>query len=728
MSAVQSKNFTLEDQALKDRAFKNAVLLFLTAWWLLLLAIYPNQVAAAPPTESATIGNSVSNTVSSLLGNFRNSPNQKFLPVERAFTVSNRQQADELLIDIRVTPEHYVYQDQFRFTSVAGLTVGTPTFSRAPTFEEDPAFGRVAVFDQDVQLRVPVAYTGVGTGTVAGELKFRWQGCAKAGLCYPPQIETIQIQATEPAAPTKSTVQSAVSVTSPDGQLATKTPDPANITAITDAKPPAAGIVSASAQRNVREQGELRPLSMPIPRVTISDLSVQSEQGNLPLQFAGQGNGNSVAVSAAAPAAVALDTDPFGLGQRPWLAIALLFLAGLGLAFTPCVLPMIPIVANLVARQHRRSAKHGLALSAAYVFGVASSYAMLGALIAAFGHQINLVAWLQQPAILIGFALIFVLLALHTFNLLPIRLPHAVRVRIERLGQIGQHERWAGSLFGSAVVGFFSALVVSPCVSAPLAGVLLSVSTVGDPLLGAVALFALGCGLGVPLMVLGATEGRLLPKAGNWLNWVRQGFGLLLLGVALYLLNRVFSTSLILAAWSALFMLLAVWMWSWQGRGQLLSRAVALMLGVWSGVQLMGVAQGQHDPWQPLAKTTSSVALSAPATTTAVQTITSVAELQQLQVSTPRLLVDVTADWCISCKIMERELFGVNAPAALTTWTRVKLDVTEPSVEAKQVLAQLHLFGPPALLFYQDGVLQARLVGETDLPTLQRQLDQLATP
>jgi thiol:disulfide interchange protein DsbD len=348
---------------------------------------------------------------------------------------------------------------------------------------------------------------------------------------------------------------------------------------------------------------------------------------------------------------------------------------------------------------------------------------MLGALIAAFGHQINLVAWLQQPSILIGFALIFVLLALHTFDLLPIRLPSVLRTKIERLGQIGQHERWAGSLFGSWLVGFFSALVVSPCVSAPLAGVLLSVSTVGDPLLGAVALFALGIGLGTPLMILGATEGRLLPKAGDWLNWVRQGFGLMLLGVALYLLNRVFSTSLILAAWSALFMLLAVWMWSWQGRGQLLSRTFALLLGVWGGLQLMGVAQGGHDPWRPLAPVTTAALATQ---LSAVETIYSVAELQQRQASTPYLLVDVTADWCISCKIMERDLFGVNTPAQLATWTRVKLDVTEPSDDAKQVLEQLRLFGPPALLFYQNGVLQASLVGETDLPTLQRQLNQLA--
>ena len=682
----------------------------LLLWCLVLFALCSIQTGQAADGIHATSSSS-GLSVGGLLGGLRSNPNQKFLPVERAFSVTSRQQGDELLIDIRVTPEHYVYQKQFRFTPAAGLTVGEPSFSQAPSFEDDPEFGRVAVFDQDVQLRVPV--------TGSGELSFRWQGCAKAGLCYPPQIEKIQLQASTPA-----TLPSNVSsvIVPPPAPVASRQPQTADIKV-----PPVAtvaqaqGLVAESAQRNLREQEALRPLSMPVPRVTITDLSVQSTQVDLPASATWQGQSTSTVGAAV----VALDTDPFGLGERPWLAIVLLFFAGLGLAFTPCVLPMIPIVANLVARQHRRSAKHGLVLSAAYAVGIASSYAMLGALIAAFGHQINLVAWLQQPSILIGFALIFVLLALHTFDLLPIRLPSFLRAKIERLGQIGQHERWAGSLFGSWLVGFFSALVVSPCVSAPLAGVLLSVSTVGDPLLGAVALFALGLGLGTPLMLLGATEGRLLPKAGDWLNWVRQGFGLMLLGVALYLLNRVFSTSLILAAWSALFMLLAVWMWSWQGRGQMLSRTLALLLGVWAGLQLMGVAQGGHDPWRPLSPAGAVGTMSS--TVTAVETIYSVAELEQRQANTPYLLVDVTADWCISCKIMERELFGANTPAQLTRWTRIKLDVTEPSLEAKQVLEQLQLFGPPALLFYQNGVLQARLVGETDLPTLQFQLNQLAT-
>ena len=684
---------------------KRAMLLVLSG--LLLLAANGLPLVAQASSDFGVGG---------LLGGLRTSPTQKFLPVERAFGVTSEQQAGELLIDIRVTPEHYVYQKQFRFTPVAGLTVGEPTFSRAPSFEDDPEFGRVAVFDQNVQLRVPV--------TGAGELSFRWQGCAKAGLCYPPQIEKIQVnapllsnsdarQASAPANPVSLDAVPDLVKNQPSTQVAVPPSEPVQAKNT--------GLVSQSAQRTLREQGNLRPLSMPVPWVSLTDLSVQSESVDLPVSMEWQG-----AASAATPVDTPdlVETDPFGLGERPWLAMLVLFFAGLGLAFTPCVLPMIPILANLVARQHRRSAKHGLALSAAYAVGIASSYAMLGALIATFGHQINLVAWLQQPSILIGFALIFVLLALHTFELLSIRLPQALRGKIERLGQIGQHERWAGSLFGSWLVGFFSALVVSPCVSAPLAGVLLSVSTVGDPLLGALALFALGLGLGTPLMLLGATEGRLLPKAGEWLNWVRQGFGLLLLGVALYLLNRVFSTALILGAWSALFMLLAVWVWSWQGRGQLISRTVALLLGVWAGLQLMGVAQGGHDPWQPLQRpmlTTAPVQ-------TKVETIYSAEQLQQRLNTTPRVLIDVTADWCISCKIMERDLFGTNTPAQMAMWTRVKLDVTEPSAEAKQVLEQLQLFGPPALLFYQNGQLVSRVVGEMNHAELVRQLDQLATP
>ena len=433
-------------------------------------------------------------------------------------------------------------------------------------------------------------------------------------------------------------------------------------------------------------------------------------------------------VAGVSPAVITTDLDPFGLAANPWAAMGLLFLAGLLLAFTPCVLPMLPIVANVVARQHRKSARHGLLLSGAYAIGVASSYAVLGAVVALFGHQVNLVGWLQQPEVLLSFAALFVLLALNTFELLPLRLPRFVSERIDRLGQIGHRQSWAGGVLGSGLAGFFSALVVSPCVSAPLAGVLLSVSTVGDPLLGAAALFMLGLGLSAPLMLLGATEGRLLPQAGAWLHWIRQGFGLLLLGVAAVLVGRVFDSALMLVMWALLLMLLALWMWQWHGRGPWVSRAFAIVLGVWSVLQLCGAALDHRDPWRPLQGMVqaSAVPVSADAVPMgAVPVITQLSQLQQMQSKYPRLLVDVTADWCISCKIMERELFGATPVAGLTQWQRVKLDVTETNADSQQVLAKLQLFGPPALLFYQQGQLVVRMVGEVSAEDLAQQLQQL---
>ena len=414
-------------------------------------------------------------------------------------------------------------------------------------------------------------------------------------------------------------------------------------------------------------------------------------------------------------------SDPFGLADHTLVALGLLFLAGLGLAFTPCVLPMLPIVANLVATQHRRSAGHGFLLAAGYALGVACSYALLGALVALFGHQLNLIAWSQQPAILIGFAVIFVVLALHSFDLFELRLPQFIRGRVERVGQYGQSAKWSGSVIGCWVAGFFSALIVSPCLSAPLAGVLLSVSTAGNPWLGALALFCLGLGLGVPLMILGATEGRFLPKAGNWLNWVRRGFGLLLFGVALILLNRVFQTSWMLLLWAVLSGFFALWLWYWAGRGRLLSKVLSVLVGIFAVLQVVGAALGATDPIRPL-----SPLLVQKQTAQSVDTIYTLAQLRQYQQQHPRLLVELTADWCISCKIVERELFLQNPAPELQQWTRVKLDVSQTTPESHAVLKALNVFGPPALMLYQDGQQVEQLLGEPEPQAFRTVLQQHA--
>lgn len=643
---------------------------------LLVVMAWCVQMAPAQASLSDPFGSS------SLLGKPKSSG--KFLAVEQAFGVQHQLEGQQLTLSFRVTPEHYLYQDRFKIKLPTGMTATDFVYDQAPTFEEDPEFGRVAVFAQDVVLTTTLK----GSGVVPVEIK--WQGCAKAGLCYPPQSYKFSVDLASAAAdaPITQLERSA-------GVRSIRIPMP---------------IPQLSLEQQIG-RGESTAVPLPVPEWMIEDEDSPEPQAPSDLVVADQGDG----------ALVTVDQDPFGLASYPLTGLALLFLAGLGLAFTPCVLPMLPIVANLVARQHRRSGWHGFLLAAAYSVGVASCYALLGALVALFGQQLGVVSWLQQPAILIGFALFFVLLALMSFDVIPFRLPQAVTGFFDRLSQKGE----AGSLFGCWLTGFASAFVVSPCVSAPLTGALLSVATVGDPLLGAAGLFMLGIGLSVPLMVLGATEGRWLPKAGAWLDWVRQGFGLLLLGVALVLVERVLHSALLLVLWAGLFMLLASWMWLWAGRAQWVTRAVAVLLGVWAAIVLVGAAQGQQDPWQPLAQAQQRE-ITAPATTT-VLTIHHLDQLNKLKQQHAKLLVDVTADWCISCKVMERELFGAQQPAALSTWTRVKLDVTETTADSQAALQALQLFGPPALLFYQQGVLTERLVGEVSLDQLNDTLAAIPT-
>ena len=710
-----------------------------------------SALANSEPINNGTVNNAATNNdfeQKTLLGGikveslneFRSAkPTSKFIPADQAFKlVGDTKDNNKLILDFQVTSGYYLYQRKFAYySSNPSVKFQDAVFSRSAQMKDDPEFGKVPVYHDDVSITVP--YSGSGKITV------RWQGCADAGLCYPPQEREFNLPAaTVVTAATSSTLAVADTNPTTPSQSASKTAPPIPVV---DGRPD----IRTKIEKSAGVQSILLPLPMPndasaykfqitpttqsvqknalandfIPTSTdlvepvddpanaLIDHSVAISQPNTPLS----------SIAAPSPLTQNLNTDPFGLGRHPLTAFALLFLAGLGLVFTPCVLPMLPIVANLVARQHRRSMAHGLLLSGAYAIGVASCYAVLGAVIAKFGQQFNLLGWLQNPVVLIGFALVFVVLALANFDVFTLRLPNGLQSKIHDFGQReGSRANWLkqGSVVGSWLTGFVSALVVSPCVSAPLAGVLLSVSTVGNPVLGAIALFMLGLGLGVPLMILGATEGRFLPKAGEWLNWVRQGFGFLLLGVALILLNRAFDSSLMLFLWAILSMACAVWFWRWAGRGRFLTQVCAVVIAGWGLVQLAGVAAGQTDPWHPLAGLKKQ-----PHTVQMVLEIHSLKELATLQQQHPQLLVDVTADWCVSCRIMERELFSGQDIKGLAGWARIKLDVTNSDENSKDVLKKLNLFGPPALIFYKQGQEAGRVVGETKADELAQALAKL---
>ena len=379
---------------------------------------------------------------------------------------------------------------------------------------------------------------------------------------------------------------------------------------------------------------------------------------------------------------------------------------------------MLPIVANIVGNQKDPTPKKAVILTGSYALGVAIAYGILGALIAIFGQSLNIIGWLQNPIILLSFAAIFVLLALYMLELVPLRLPTSISNRLTKFNEAGSSK--LGSAGGSLVAGFLSALVVSPCVSAPLFGALLAVSTIGNPVLGFGALFMLGFGLSAPLILLGATQGSMMPKAGMWMNWVKQGFALMLFAVALLLIERVFVSALMLLVWALWFMVIAVWAWQWQRGGQILTRALGLLAGVWATVLIVGAALGNSDSLAPLASLNNASAQSVssqpigPAATSAAPTqrITTLAELDAITASQPNVLIDVTADWCIECRIMDKNLFA-QPPVELAGWQVVKLDITETTPESKAILARYKLFGPPTLLYYQDGSLVGQQVGET---------------
>ena len=675
----------------------------------------------------------------------------KFLPVDEAFSViaSSAPSAEgtRLSVAFDITPGHYVYKDRIKLTLPEGVTAGAWQFNQSARSIDDPQFGRVPVFDQTAVTATTILRTKDGKAMPNAAINIQWQGCAKAGLCYPPEnVQTrVSIAASKmpavPAATPKAATQTSnnASNSKPSSNtssnsnqtnktgannassMATVASTAAPTSANTDTSSTAAP-TSEPAEVSTTDDNMATPLPMDDSNITAADSNAANDSVSTDST-----NSDNIAAASAAPALSdannAANGDIFGLAAHPFLAMLLLFVAGLGLALTPCVLPMLPIVANIVARQNNPTLKKSLLLTTSYALGVAIAYGLLGALIAYFGAALGLVSWLQNPVILIGFAIVFVLLALHMLGAFRVRLPSALTRKMQSVSQAG--DAYLGSTGGSLVAGFLSALVVSPCVSAPLSGALTAVSTIGSPLLGFAALFMLGFGLSVPLIIVGATQGKVMPKAGVWMDWVKQGFAFLLFAVALLLLERVFVSSVMLMIWALWFMVIALWSWRWVGRGRLFTQAFALIVGIWSACLVVGAALGNTDVLNPLASISSSSTTANSSTARPNEvTITTLAELDRIVQSNERVLVDLTADWCVECRIMDKNLFHT-PPTQMADWQLVRLDITDTTPESKAILERYQLFGPPALLYYRDGQLALKQMGEVKRDTFEQALTQL---
>ena len=650
-----------------------------------------------------------------LFGN-KSTAQPKFLPVDQAFQVSSSSKAanngTRLAINFDITPEHYVYKDQIKLTLPAGVTASPFTFSQKPVSIDDPTFGQVLVFDQAIMVASTVLSSSNGKAIDNAAVTIGWQGCAKAGLCYPPEKikTTVNIAAMpQQSAANSASISAAQNNPANDKPLSANADDSNNVAAAQTL--PDDEVIDYALLDDAALDAELGASN------TISGADEEVIGGNVTSEAA---NNDAVINNATATDSNtvignnAINSDPFGLASHPWLALVLLFLAGLGLALTPCVLPMLPIVANIVAREENPTVKRGVILTSSYAIGVATAYGILGAVIAVFGESLGIIGWLQNPIILISFAIVFVLLALYMLGFFSIRLPRFISSKMQGLSQAGDSK--LGSTGGSLIAGFLSALVVSPCVSAPLFGALLAVSTIGSPLLGFAALFMLGFGLSAPLILIGATQGKIMPKAGEWMNWVKQGFALLLFAVALLLIERVFISPVMLMVWALWFMVVAMWAWSWLGKGRMLTQALGLIAGIWATCLIVGAALGNDDSLHPLASLSAApmmqTATGQPVISNSTdKTVTTLTELDAVIAANPKVLVDVTAEWCIECRIMDKNLFH-NRPAQMQDWQLVRLDITETTADSKAILARYKLFGPPALLYYQDGQLVNQQVGE----------------
>ncbi|SDU18912.1 protein-disulfide reductase DsbD [Halopseudomonas salegens] len=569
-----------------------------------------------------------------------------FLPVNEAFRPM-LDEVDEQHISLYfdIAPGYYLYRHRFEFALTSGDEITRIDLPSGKAMH-DEFFGDIEAYYDEVSVQLQHA---VGT-LPGGQLQVSFQGCADAGLCYPPETVLLDL---------------------PGAGGTDNTNSQANPAATASGAPDAGG---ASRFQSLLQGGQLG------------------------------------------------------------LALLLFFLAGLGLTFTPCVLPMLPILSSLVVGRDDIDRPRALILALSYVLAMAISFALVGALIGTFGAALNIQARLQSVWVLSIFALFFVAFALAMFGLFELRLPARLREPIEHLA--GRTR--GGSIPGAATMGVLSTLVVSPCISAPLAGALVYISATGNAMSGAATLFALALGMGLPLLLVAVFGNALLPRSGAWLETVKQLFGFGLLGVAIWLLERVLPGPVSLALWAALTAGLAVRLGLFDRTPKnapgKIAQTLALLSAIYAAAALFGSLAGNSDPLRPLANLGTTSGSASSSVNTGFASVTDQAGLQaMLQQANEQqrpAIIELYADWCISCKQIERDILArPDIQQAMQGLVRIKLDMTANTPDQRAWLQQHQLFGPPAFLFFTpDGIeaTELRIQGETDRTAFSARLEALA--
>ena len=597
---------------------------------------------------------------------------EEFLDPELAFKFSARMvDGHTLAVTYQIADGYYMYRERFKFAA-SGATLGAPSIPAGKIHFDETFQKNVETYRKSVTITIPVNTAGPFT------LSSTAQGCSDKGLCYSPQEAKANLVGSGsvplPAAPAAAGATAAATPAAAGAAAAVAVP----AAAAQDGKPAAVG-----------------------PGVTVNVVPTPQTTVTTPVE---------AAPLAAAPATSDLGNIEAALKGGKLLVILPLFaLLGLGLSFTPCVLPMVPILSSIIVGEGDRSNRsRGLLLSVTYALGMAIVYTALGVAAGLVGE--GLAATLQNPWVLGAFAILMALLSLSMFGFYELQVPSALQDKLSTVS----NQQSSGKLAGVFAMGAISALIVGPCVAAPLAGALLYISQSRDVVIGGSALFAMAVGMSVPLLLVGVSAGALLPRAGVWMDAVKRFFGVLMLAMAWWLVSPVLPAAVQMLGWMALFIGYGIYLL--MHSGQWVAKSVGLVFAVLGVIQLVGVASGGRDPLAPLAHLGGGETVKP----LAFKRIKTVAELDAVLAQTggKTALLDFYADWCVSCKEMEKLTFIEPAVRArLANSILLQVDVTKNDEDDKAMLKRFKLFGPPGIILFNgkgQEISDARIVGFQD--------------
>jgi len=696
------------------------------------------------------------------------------LQVDEAFELLEPSVEDgKIKVEWKIADDYKLYKDKMSFTAT-NITLQPASFSKTKSVD-DPIFGKTEVFNQKAIAKI--AYDGDVTRT---ELTIKYQGCAdKLGVCYPPQTRKFFVDLPEKTAQTSpagnpssfsslgelnNLLQSGNASnellpadkafqflqTIENGQVVLSWNIAQGYHLYRDKIK--TKIIEGDAQLGALQLPEAIEIDDPVfGRTNVfhnqlqATLPFSSLTGTVNVEVEYQGCSADAGVcypperktftvsadqitenTSATPVLATAQTQPAGelsetdqiadtlKNSSVWIVILTFFVFGLLLSLTPCVFPMIPILSSIIAGQGDQiTTRRAFTMSLVYVLAMSITYTVAGVLAGLFGE--NLQAAFQNPWIIGSFSVIFVLLALSMFGFYELQLPSSVQSKLTNIS----NKQEGGKLTGVAIMGFLSALIVGPCVAPPLAGALIYIGQTGDALLGGTALFAMSIGMGVPLLLLGTSAGKLLPRAGAWMDNVKAVFGVMLIGVAIWMASRIMPAEITMTLWALLLITSAVYIGAFNSVADKsgwfkLFKGFGLVMFIYGLALFIGMLAGSKDTLQPLKVLQGGGNAAATEQKLAFQKIKSSEDLDKIVATGQPIMLDFYADWCISCKEMEQFTFSdAQVQAALSGVTLLKADVTANDDIDKELMKRFGIVGPPAILFFENGSEQKaqRVVG-----------------